>query len=92
MYRSCMHKVHESRNGRGNILRAERLDLGWVIVGEACLDGTHKLEDISVFKTQMLHNGRSPIFEPCPNKFHPQPGYKSNQERKRLYMENLNMA
>ncbi len=62
-----LHKVHESRNGRGNVPWAQRLDLGWVIVGEACLDCVHKPTDITAFKTQ-LYNGRPSLFEPCPNK------------------------
>jgi hypothetical protein len=46
---------------------AQRLDLGWVIVGEACLDGVHKPKNITAFKTQ-IYNGRPSLFEPCPNK------------------------
>ena len=62
-----LHKVHESQNGRGNVPWAQRLDLRWVIVGEACLEGVHKPEDIGVFKTQ-LPNSHPSLFEPCPNK------------------------
>jgi hypothetical protein len=59
--------VHESRNGRGSLPWAQRLDLGWVIIGEACLDGAHKPDEVSTFKTQLLHNGRPSTLEPCPN-------------------------
>ena len=36
-----LHKVHEQRNGPHKSPYAQRLDLGWVIVGELCLGGTH---------------------------------------------------
>ncbi len=62
-----LHKVHESRNGRGSLPWAQRLDLGWVIIGEACLDGAHKPDEVSTFKTQLLHDGRPSTLEPCPN-------------------------
>ena len=65
-----LHKVRESRNGRGNSPWAQRLDLGWVILGNTCLDGVHKPNDLSSFKTHLLHNGRPSIFEPCSNVFH----------------------
>jgi hypothetical protein len=65
-----LHKVRESRNGRGNSPWAQRLDLGWVILGNACLDGVHKPDNPSSFKTNILHNGRPSIFEPCANVFH----------------------
>jgi hypothetical protein len=64
-----LHKVRESRNGRGNSPWAQRLDLGWVILGNTCLDGVHKPNGLS-FKTHLLHNGRPSIFEPCSNVFH----------------------
>ena len=65
-----LHKVRESRNGRGNSPWAQRLDLGWVILGNTCLDGVHKPNDLSSFKIHLLHNGRPSIFEPCSNVFH----------------------
>ena len=74
-----LHKVHASRNGRGNVPWAQCLDLGWVIVGEACLDGSHKPEDVSVFQTKMTHNGRPTTFEPCPNKFYLQHKHPPHQ-------------
>lgn len=61
------HKVHESKNGRGNSPWAQRLDLGWVIIGEACIDGAHQPSNVSAYRTQLLPNGRPSLFEPCPN-------------------------
>ena len=42
-----LHKVRESRNGKGNSPWAQRLDLGWVILGNACLEGVHKPNDLT---------------------------------------------
>ena len=61
-----VHKLRESRNGRGNMPWAQRLDLGWVVLGNACLDGVHKPAKLYTFDTNVL---QSSIFEPCPNKF-----------------------
>ena len=65
-----LHKVRESRNGKGNAPWGQRLDLGWVILGNACLNGVHAPSDHSSFKTHILHNGRPSTFEPCSNLFH----------------------
>ena len=45
---------------------AQRLDLGWVVLGNACLDGVHQPTTPSTFATNIE---RASIFEPCPNKF-----------------------
>lgn len=37
-----LHKVREQCNGPHNAPFAQRLDLGWVIVGDVCLNGAHK--------------------------------------------------
>lgn len=37
-----VHKVRQQVNGPYDALFAQRLDLGWVIVGEVCLDSAHK--------------------------------------------------
>ena len=36
-------KVRKSRNWIDNMPWAQRLDLGWVVLGNACLDGVHQL-------------------------------------------------
>ena len=61
-----LHKVHESRNGPRDAPWAQRLDLGWVVIGNACLNGAHRPNRISSFKTQLLDNGRPTYMEPCP--------------------------
>ncbi len=44
-----VHKVLEQRSGPHNAPFAQRLELGWVIIGEVCLGRTHKPADVSVF-------------------------------------------
>ena len=65
-----LHKVPEQRNGPHNSPYAQRLDLGWVIVGELCLGGAHKTEEVNAYKTHILQNGRSSFFKPCTNNIH----------------------
>ena len=48
----------------------QRLDLGWVVLGDTCLDGAHKPVEISTFKTQVLYNDRPSLFIPCLNRFY----------------------
>ena len=62
-----LHKVHESRNGKGALPWAQRLDLGWVILGKVWLDGAHQPANVSTYRTHILPNGRLSILEPCPN-------------------------
>ena len=62
-----LHKVREQHNGPHNSPYAQRLDLGWVIVGEVCLGGAHKPSNATVFKTNILQNGRSSVLSPCTN-------------------------
>ena len=62
-----VHKVREQHNGPHNAPYAQRLDLGWVIIGEVCLGGAHRPAKISVYKTNVLQNGRTSFLEPCTN-------------------------
>lgn len=52
-----VHKVRKQFNGKHNDPYAQKLDLGWVIVGDVCLGNTHKPAEVSVMKTH--------IFPPC---------------------------
>lgn len=83
-----LHKVRESRNGRGNSPWAQRLDLGWVILGNTCLDGAHKPSDPSTLMTHIHHNGRPSIFEPCSNVLHVEPAASvTNYARKESFSQ-----
>ncbi|XP_033728036.1 uncharacterized protein LOC117317344 [Pecten maximus] len=48
---------------------AQKLRLGWVVVGETCLGVVHRPEKISVLKTFTLTDGRSSHMVPCVNNF-----------------------
>ncbi|XP_034002065.1 uncharacterized protein LOC117495103 [Trematomus bernacchii] len=65
-----VHKVREQINGPHNAPYAQRLDLGWVIVGEVCLGIAHRPSEVNVYKTNILHNGRTSYLSPCPNSIH----------------------
>lgn len=60
------HKVRDQVNGPHDAPFAQRLDLGWVIIGEVCLDNAQK-PTLSVFKTHVLQNGRPSLLTPCHN-------------------------
>ncbi len=59
-----VHKARQQINGPHNAPFAQRLDLGWVIVGDVCIDRAHK-PMVSVFKTSILDNGRPSLLTPC---------------------------
>ncbi len=64
------HKVMEQCNGPQHAPFAQRLALGWVIVGDICLNGAHKPSTVDVFKTHILGNGCPSHMSPCPNSMH----------------------
>lgn len=59
-----VHKVRQQINGPHEAPFAQRLDLGWVIVGEVCIDSAHK-PTVAVYKTNILQNGRPSYLTPC---------------------------
>lgn len=59
-----VHKVRQKINGPHNAPFAQRLDLGWVIVGDVCIERAHK-PMVSVFKTHILDNGCPSLLTPC---------------------------
>lgn len=61
----CVHKIREQHNGPHNTPYAQRLDLGWVVVGEICLGRAHQPSEVKVYKTNILNNGRTSFFTPC---------------------------
>lgn len=63
------HHVLDQRIGPRNSPYAQRLPLGWVVVGESCLGKVHKPDFVNVNKTYLLGNGREMIFKPCHNGF-----------------------
>lgn len=63
------HKVRQQVNGPHNAPFAQRLDLGWVVIGEVCLGNMHK-PTVDTFKTHVLDGGRHSIFQPCTSFMH----------------------
>ncbi|XP_078809202.1 uncharacterized protein LOC144994598 [Oryzias latipes] len=59
-----VHKVREQINGPNNAPFAQRLDLGWTVIGEVCLGKAHK-PTVNTFKTSIWQTNRHSIFEPC---------------------------
>ncbi|PIK56557.1 hypothetical protein BSL78_06525 [Apostichopus japonicus] len=71
-----VHKVRDQINGSHEAPYAQCLDLGWVIVGETCLGTAHRPSNTSVFKTNVLRNGRPSYYTPCTNSMSVSAGYK----------------
>ena len=59
------HRKSNERNG--NLPYAQKLPLGWIIIGEVCLGKVHHTDYISVNKTSILSNGRTSLFKKCQN-------------------------
>ena len=64
-----VHYVHDQRRGGPNAPYAQKLGLGWVIIGETCLGRIHRSNNVNVNKIHLLQNGRASIFRPCQNGF-----------------------
>lgn len=64
-----VHHVLEPRIGQPEEPHAQRLTLGWVIIGESCLGRVHAPS--SVLKTMLKPStGLPSILNPCDNKIH----------------------
>lgn len=61
------HKVREQISGPGDAQFAQRLDLGWIVVGDVCLGGAHRTLEVGSYKTAILENGRTSYLQPCSN-------------------------
>ncbi|KAK3086079.1 hypothetical protein FSP39_013163 [Pinctada imbricata] len=48
---------------------AQKLKLGWVLIGEACLNRVHTPDSIRVNKVSLTKDGRASVFPPCTNNF-----------------------
>lgn len=59
------HHVYDQRIGPRHSPFAQKLALGWVIVGEVCLGNFHKSKYVNVNKTYLLSDGRTSLFTPC---------------------------
>ncbi len=61
-----VHKVREQIKRPNDAPYAQRLDLGWVIVGEVCLGTAHRPSSVNVYHNHVLSNGCTSYFTPCP--------------------------
>ncbi|XP_062587767.1 uncharacterized protein LOC134249430 [Saccostrea cucullata] len=63
-----VHHVLEQKTGPRTAPFAQRLPLGWVVIGNVCLGDTCTPTTVaSVNKTTILSSGRLSAFEPCDN-------------------------
>ncbi|XP_069122241.1 uncharacterized protein [Argopecten irradians] len=63
------HRVLDQRLGPKNTPFAQKLGLGWILIGQPCGGETHGSNVINVNKTRLLVNGRASVFKPCSNFF-----------------------
>lgn len=68
------HHVIDQRVGKSSSY-AQKLPLGWALIGEACLDKVYVPDDICVKKTHMVKAGRTFIMPPCTSSFTYSEGY-----------------
>lgn len=61
------HKARQQISGPHNYSFSQRLDLGWVLIGEVCYGNAHK-SNVNSFSTNVLKkNGRPSFLTPCPS-------------------------
>ncbi|XP_068246878.1 uncharacterized protein [Palaemon carinicauda] len=63
------HHVIDQRFGSQRAPYAQQLKLGWVIIGETCINKQHIPIELNIKLTNILPNGQPSMFEPCINKF-----------------------
>lgn len=61
------HHILEQRIGPPNTPYAQKLQLGWVIVGEVCLGRTHRPDVVVANKVAVMSDGRTTLSSPCQN-------------------------
>ncbi|KAK3569837.1 hypothetical protein QTP86_005855 [Hemibagrus guttatus] len=64
-----VHKVRKQVNGPHYLPYAQKLDLGWVIVGNVCQGDVHRPLTIRTFHMNTVEPKRPTLFCPCPNVF-----------------------
>lgn len=60
-----MHKVRRQISGPHDAAFAQKLDLGWVIIGDVCLGNAHRPSQVISMKTYVFESGRPSHFSPC---------------------------
>lgn len=91
-----VHKVREQINGPHDAPYAQRLDLGWVIVGEVCLGTVHRPPEVNMYKANILHNGRTSFLSQCTNNIHVREDYGGMSQHQGVtlptWMENTDLT
>lgn len=64
-----VHHIHDQITGPPGAPFAQKLGLGWVVIGEMCLGKVHPCNHVTTLKTHVLSNGRASLFPPCENRF-----------------------
>ena len=62
------HHIIEQRTGPVGSPFAQRLGLGWVVIGEVCLGRVHQPDLVTCNKTFLIGENRASVCPPCPNK------------------------
>lgn len=60
-----IHKIRKQINGPDNAPFAQKLDLGWVVIGDVCLGTAHRPSSVTSLKTCILGDGRPSYLTPC---------------------------
>ncbi|XP_053381914.1 uncharacterized protein LOC128549337 [Mercenaria mercenaria] len=63
------HHIQDQIIGPPGAPFAQKLGLGWVVIGEMCLSKVHPVDQVNVNKTHVLYNGQVSLFPPCENRF-----------------------
>lgn len=61
------HHVIDQKTGPPGSPYAQRLGLGWVVVGEVCLGKVHQPDSVVTNKTYLVSKDRASVCQPCPN-------------------------
>ncbi|XP_056017477.1 uncharacterized protein LOC130053871 [Ostrea edulis] len=63
---------------------AQKLRLGWVVIGDVCLQGRHVPDRVCARKTHVLQEGRGSIFRPCTSKLEVSDDYGLSEPLKEI--------
>ncbi len=63
------HHVHEQFIGPRHAPFAQKLSLGWMMIGETCLGGAHRPDASNIVVNNTRVNHRLSILVPCPNTY-----------------------
>ncbi|XP_071150458.1 uncharacterized protein [Mytilus edulis] len=63
------HHVLDQRIGPPRTPYAQQLKLGWVVIGETCINKQHVPLELNVKITNILPTGQPSTFQPCTSKF-----------------------